>query len=39
MLESAVPASLGTRGFVDDCLVHFRAAAPVSKWLLAHVTT
>jgi len=37
--ESAPPASLGTRAFVDECLVHFRAAAPVSKWLSSHVAT
>jgi uncharacterized protein (TIGR02453 family) len=35
--EAKVPASLGTAGFVDECLVHFRAAAPVAKWLSEHV--
>jgi uncharacterized protein (TIGR02453 family) len=37
--ESAVPATLGTRAFVEECVAHFRAAAPVSKWLGAHLTT
>lgn len=31
--ESRPPASLGTPGFVAECLTHFRATAPISKWL------
>jgi uncharacterized protein (TIGR02453 family) len=35
--ESPLPASVHSDGFVAECLAVFRAAAPVSAWLLAHV--
>jgi hypothetical protein len=34
---SAVPRTIGTPSFVDECLSHFKATAPVSKWLQEHV--
>lgn len=35
--ESDVPRSVGAPNFVDECIAHFRAVAPVSKWLAEHV--
>jgi uncharacterized protein (TIGR02453 family) len=35
--EGAHPASLGTPAFVDECVAHFKAVAPVSRWLGEHV--
>jgi uncharacterized protein (TIGR02453 family) len=35
--ESEVPRSITTPKFVDECLTHFRAAAPVSTWLAQYV--
>jgi uncharacterized protein (TIGR02453 family) len=35
--ESKVPRSIATPAFVDECLVHFKATAPLSKWLGEHV--
>lgn len=36
-LEMPLPESVHTAGFVAECLRHFRATAPVSRWLLEHV--
>jgi uncharacterized protein (TIGR02453 family) len=36
-MRASPPRSLGTPRFVDECVEWFRAAHPVSKWLLAHV--
>lgn len=36
--EEALPKSVHGAGFVADCLAIFRRAAPVSRWLQAHVT-
>jgi uncharacterized protein (TIGR02453 family) len=35
--EGPVPASFGTPAFVDECLTHYRATAPISRWLSQHV--
>jgi hypothetical protein len=35
--ERPLPKTVHSAAFVDDCMAAFRAAAPVSKWLLAHV--
>lgn len=34
--ESTIPRSLGTAAFVDECVDHFAAVAPVSRWLREH---
>jgi uncharacterized protein (TIGR02453 family) len=35
--EGAVPPSIATPKFVDECVKHFRTTAPVSSWLTEHV--
>jgi len=35
--ERPLPKTVHSAAFVDDCLTAFRAAAPVSKWLLARI--
>lgn len=35
--EGPPPPSLSRPAFGEDCLTHFRALAPVSRWLLRHV--
>ncbi len=36
--EGPLPKSVHTEKFVDECLNIFRAAAPISRWLMKHVT-
>jgi uncharacterized protein (TIGR02453 family) len=36
--ESAVPRTIKTPAFVDECVERYKAAAPISKWLSEHVT-
>jgi uncharacterized protein (TIGR02453 family) len=38
LLEAPLPKSVHRADFVDTCLDAFRQGAPISKWLMTHVT-